>query len=290
MTKVLGKADAWLDVAIRWGTLFAVAWGVLTWLAKQMAWLRPLNWADATAIGLSAAMALSIVTSVALIAVRIFRPLTQANLSEDNALAHPELAQSFTDIDGRLERLASRLEELTAKVESMRSQGEGTSAALNELATAVVENRSRSSGSLYAVWVREEAARLEAVITRDATDLYDRLKAGESYDESAWQSWESVHGHWDKALSDWIDVCRFYSPVDLNQRIFSVDENEFSAGWSVSDAQFPSGDAIRRFKRHRIIHQHWGEVLEAIKKNIHLVAFNGMSDDDVRRGALPKSG
>lgn len=199
-----------------------------------------------------------------------------------------EMAEDRKAIINDYQRMSGLEAKLLEKIEIIRNQNETNETAINHLTKRVAENRSYSVGSLYAIWAREESSRLEKVIRRDASDLYDRLERGEIYDSHAWSSWESVHSHWDGALRDWLNLCRFYAPAELENRVYAVNETEFLGSWSVKDGQFPTADANRRFKRHRIIHRHWEEVVEAVNKNLHLVAFQGMSEDDVKRGTLPK--
>lgn len=75
MLKLFTKADTMLDVGMRWGGAFVLAWGTLSWVASNLTWLGNLNWAESVFVGLGAAVLLSVAVSIALVAVRYFRPL-----------------------------------------------------------------------------------------------------------------------------------------------------------------------------------------------------------------------
>lgn len=144
MFKLLGKADTWLDVALRWGGAFSIAWAFLSWLAKRMTWLGTLNWADAVALGLGGAMLLSVIVSFALVAIRYFRPLTfrvealpaekpsKENASDHSGVdlreIHARLPEMLGAIDG-----AERVEKVLSDIGEARREMVLVEAAYNNL-------------------------------------------------------------------------------------------------------------------------------------------------------------
>ena len=111
--------------------------------------------------------------------------------------------------------------------------------------------------------------------------MFDRLKAGEAYDEDAWQTWENLHYHWQGALADWINHGRFYAPK-VDERITDLPESKFRGNWAVADNQFPNAEANRQFKRFRIIQTQWEEVAPEVASGIGMVAFSGLTEEEVR--------
>lgn len=280
MFKFLTKADSWLDVAWRWGTAFAAVWAGLSWLAKKMTALGNLNWAESIFIGLGAAVILSFALSFGLIAFRYFRPLAPVSPSSVDAVItaarDPDAMAKFTAID-------ERFAHLEAKAEQIRVDTAIVSQDLQRLDKKVASKDERVLGSFYALGVRERLASLEVDIRRDAADLYDRLRGGETYDLQQWQQWENVHNHWEEALKTWLDNARWYAEKVVGGTL-TVDDAKYRLEWTVRDDQFPNAEAVRQFKKFRIIHTQWLEILPKVEQGLLKVAFSGMSELDVRNG------
>jgi hypothetical protein len=138
--------------------------------------------------------------------------------------------------------------------------------------------------SLHAVHAREQLNEMTREIEFDASQLYDRLKAGEHYTPQDWDHWTNIEHHWERTLKRWIDTSRWYSKA-VKERILTVDDNEYDDDWSVLDKQFPTADAVRRFKRHRIIQRHWETVRGDVERGVVLVAFCGGTEREQHGGA-----
>jgi hypothetical protein len=137
--------------------------------------------------------------------------------------------------------------------------------------------------SLYAVFARERLKELSAAIERDANDLYLRLKSGEVYTAEEWDQWTNVEHHWERTVKEWVDTARWYAK-DVKKVVLTVDDKEYDDPWSVRDNQFPSADAVRRFKRHRIIHAHWLNMKDAVEAGLLNVAFHGQTEEEQHGG------
>lgn len=137
--------------------------------------------------------------------------------------------------------------------------------------------------SLYAISAREQLQELAAEIEQDADDLYRRLKAGENYTKEDWDKWTNVEHHWERSVKRWVDVARWYAK-DVKNNVLTVDDKEYDDAWDVQDKQFPTADAVRRFKRHRIIHRHWQMMQEAVEHGLQSVAFQGGTEKEQHCG------
>jgi hypothetical protein len=151
------------------------------------------------------------------------------------------------------------------------------------LESNVEKNEKYVRQSLYAVFAREQLKELSAEIERDADDLYLRLKSGENYTDQDWDQWTNVAHHWEGAVRAWVDTARWYA-MDVKKVVLTVEDKEYDGGWDVKDSQFPSADAVRRFKRHRIIHSHWTGMKEAVESGLRLVAFQSGTEQEQHGG------
>lgn len=154
------------------------------------------------------------------------------------------------------------------------------------VAARIEDEKTRNRGSFYALQSREILADLQSEIEADAALLYDRLKAGERYDRVAWERWENVHGVWWRKLNAWLEHGKWYAE-DLIKKVIEFPDSAYRDEWTVTEEQFPDAEAVRQFKRHRIIHSQWQESIEKVREGTSCVAFIGMSDTEVRRGKHP---
>lgn len=150
------------------------------------------------------------------------------------------------------------------------------------------EEHKQTRRSFVALQIREILAEIAATIERDAAELYDRLHAGEIYDEAAWDSWESIHHHWRGQVVLWIQSARWFAR-DVDGRVLTTPDAKFGRKWSIKDAQFPASEEspasekVRRFKQFRIIQTQWEEIREEVDQGIKNVAYSGLSEEEVRR-------
>lgn len=180
----------------------------------------------------------------------------------------------------------ARFAAIDAKLEDVRVDSAVNQRDLQKLAEEVKRQNDRTLGSLHAVFAREQLAFYDDAIGSDARDLYDSFRNGDRYDHARWQTWESVHTHWESMLTGWLNTAKWYVR-DLEVQITTVDESEYrSAQWTVSDHQFPNSEAVRLFKRHRMIHGKWENLRKTVNDKVHQVAFEGMTEHDVKRAGF----
>ncbi len=153
---------------------------------------------------------------------------------------------------------------------------------------ALEESADKTRHSLHAIYTREILTKVASDIERDAAELYDGLHSGQVYDEERWNKWEEAHARWESALSVWVQNGHWFS-FDVETRIYRIDDSLYSKKWSEKDTQFPESEtlsrseAVRRFKKFRIIHIQWRQVREDVDRGVIQVAYVGLSDKDVRQ-------
>lgn len=136
--------------------------------------------------------------------------------------------------------------------------------------------------SFAALHSRERLAALSIQIERAATGLSQHVKAGEGYDKLLWPQWEATHVGWEAVMTQWVEVAHWYAP-DVRERTLLVDEKYYAGTWDVTDAQFPNSEAVRRYKKFRIVQEQWERVRLDVEAGIIQVAFIGMAEEDMRR-------
>jgi hypothetical protein len=191
----------------------------------------------------------------------------------DNALFE-KIGEEKTRINAIIDdnnRTNVRLETLESEVKDLKT------------ATAKVP------AALHAIYQREVITRIAGLIEMLASEMYDGFHNGETYDEQRWLGWEEAHGKWEAAVRGWIENGgRWYAPA-VDARVYLVDDEKYGQHWGVRDAQFPDterlsrSEAVRRFKKFRIIHTQWREVREEVDRGIVQVAFVGLTPEEVRR-------
>jgi hypothetical protein len=171
---------------------------------------------------------------------------------------------------------------LDTKLENVRVDGEINKRDLAKLDARLKHVSDRTAQAFNALHVREQLAEAERLMAVDVELLHEKLRSGGVHDVASWNAWESVYHHWETNLKHWLGWGKFYF-AGLERRVLEVSEEEYSRSrWDVEDHQFPTADANRRFKRHRLILSHWNEVRGTVINNIGSVAFHGMTEQDVR--------
>ena len=182
-----------------------------------------------------------------------------------------------------IERKANEANGLSSKVEEIRTDCAAMRRDLEKLEAVQRDDRERRLGSFAALAAMQRLTRLSEQIKLDAASLYDRLKSGEIYDQTRWDQWENVHGHWAAVLGEWLDTATWYA-LAVKDRTLTVDDAKYGVSWSVSDAQFPNAEAVRRFKKFRIIQQQWEDVVPSVQAGMESVAFTGLTEAEARSG------
>ncbi len=192
-------------------------------------------------------------------------------------------AETRQSADAVIEMKANEGADLANKVENIRVDTAIANRDIERLANVQEDHRERAQSAFSAIRAREQLAELQALIEQDAADLYNPLKMGELYDEARWDRWESVHSHWQVAIETWLDTARWYA-IAVKERTLTVDDKKYSYGWTIADTQFPNAEAVRRFKKFRIIQQQWEAVIPSVKAGLEQVAFVGLTEAEARSG------
>ena len=190
----------------------------------------------------------------------------------------------FSDmIDKHKEAIQAQFETVRSNLGAIQDQINDVARSADKLESGIKEQHDSFAESVYAIYARERINALATEIEYDAEQLYYRLNAGEKYDGANWQQWENVHSHWQKKLQEWIDASRWYAK-NVQGRILTVEDREYDGSWTVKDAQFPTADSVRRFKRHRIIQSHWASVKSDVDGGVIRVAFHGGTEKEMHNG------
>jgi hypothetical protein len=200
----------------------------------------------------------------------------QMDMLRDEFAAHK--AHMDTCYSAQDEARLDGLNQMGVKVDGLRQD-------LEKWVAVQRDDSLKTREALHTIVLRERLAQLEAEIRQDASDLYDRLKGGEVYDEQKWRQWENVHGHWETKLNDWLGGATWYG-LAVQQRTLTVDDEKYGAQWSVADTQFPNAEAVRRFKKFRIVQQQWESIVPEVRSGMEQVAFLGMTQLEVRHGQV----
>lgn len=262
------------------------------------------GWAAVALAALATAMLFTLVASAGLLAWRKFKPLTSdlstpaqhllatmtgeegsgpgvGELEASISTLESDLSSLSAKFDGMREAFSSRLDEISEKLELVRVDGVINEKSLKTIEEKLEKECKQRALSFYALRTIDALESLEADMRRDAEDLSAKLLSGGKYDDQSWQSWESVNHHWESNLKNWEQHAKWYA-FETEKRIFAVEENEFGGSWTITDDQFPTADAQRRFKRFRILERHWEGVRDEVMNGINSVAFHGLTDEEVR--------
>lgn len=267
-----------------WLGVLTAAFTALGMLTPE--WFGELSWPQAIVAAIAAALVTSLVLSIAMLAgafaFRLIKPISDTP-------PRPVLTYDPNGVGERLGAVELSLAQLAQKAEAIRVDTAIAGSDIKKLEGKLEKLHERTSLSFIALQHRERLSTLEAEIRQDAADLYDRLKAGEVYDDQAWQQWENVHSHWSRALDEWLESATWYA-MKVKERTMTVPDAMYGRKWSVNDEQFPNSDtvtrseAVRRFKKFRIIHTQWEEVVPSVRDGLKAVAFVGLTDREARRG------
>jgi hypothetical protein len=281
MFKLLGKADTWLDVAQRWGAGFVLAWAGLSWLAKHVSWLGDVNFADALALGLAGAMLLSLVISIALIAIRFFRPLANSQSGRplfDYDPNGPEeriaaVEQAVSQLSSKMDGLAEALAAESAERFRLKDSVDTLLTKLDELDGQITNRFTGLDYAISAIGHREILLKSGETIE----ELNGRLDypSGASLAEThAWSAWLRDLSGWDAAIMNWIVHASPYLP-DVGSIIERVEDSWYERDWPIRAEDFPSLKDLRKFQRWMGRRQNWEATRQTVMRLVTGVAFHG---------------
>lgn len=279
MFKLLGKADTWLDVLLRWGTAFTAAWAGFSWLATQMRAFGNIGWAEAIALGLGGAMLLSLIVSLALIAVRYFRPIQIA--SQDHSYSNPHKDE---DIQPGIGEIVDSLYAVGSDVKKVTSRVEDYSCVLVELQKSVDLQQSKIEGlrwSILAIYHRERMLELAKQIDVLGSEVGLQNNIDQRFDDVEFENWESRFLEWRSIVSAWSRYASFYVNHDVMNDIERLDEGGLRENWGVNSSQFPD-EGLVKYKTFRIYLRNWSYVRDAVHQKVRAQAFEGQQTNTRR--------
>ena len=220
----------------------------------------------------------------------------------DDTALRAEIESLSADADAAMvalgEKLMGEIASLTRKVDGIAASHKAIiddyqrmdagQLNLGEQIDKLEEASDKVPAALHAIYMREILNKLADQIESDAANLYDPLHEGQNYDEARWLAWEKGYVRWESALKVWAHDGQWFAP-DVEARTFTVDDALYSKKWTVKDSQFPDteamsrSEAVRRFKKFRILFTQWREVREEVDQGVIQVAFIGLSERDVRQ-------
>lgn len=202
------------------------------------------------------------------------------SVAENHRNAIDEIRREFAEHKAHMELCYSAHDQARLSLASEIAELRRGGAALEE---TIKRNDEHIRQSLYAILARERLNEMGARIEELANELCRRLTEGERYTSKDWDEWVNAHHNWERTLGTWIDLARWYAK-DVQSRVLTIDDREYDETWNVVDEQFPNADAVRRFKRHRIIQSHWELVRDQVSQGVERVAFSGMTEKDQHGG------
>lgn len=182
-----------------------------------------------------------------------------------------------------VERKANEALGIAEKLEQVRVDGAINGRDIEKLTGAVKDHRQRAQEAFQALNALATMPLLESEIAQNVSYLTDRLRGGEAYDMQKWQQWENVHSHWRGKLDEWLALGTWYA-VAVKERALTVDEDKYGIPLIIPEAFFPNAEAVRRFKKFRIIHEQWEQIIPEVRSGLTQVAFIGLTSLEVRRG------
>lgn len=196
--------------------------------------------------------------------------------------------QDYQTVLGRLAKADERADAASARIELQITQTardfEFTRREEAKLADDIKSSEGTLRESINALVAKADLAALATEIEKVGDELFLPLKSGERYDRERWGSWQSIHSHWERTVTEWADKARWYGK-NVKADIFRVEDREYDdTNWGVDDAQFPDADAVRRYKRHRIIQGHWRAMRHVVDPNVLAVAYGAISEKECHGG------
>lgn len=215
----------------------------------------------------------------------------QVSALADQAAQNAATQRAVIDDYQRMLGLESRFwGELNGFKESVQTEHESLRMHLQVLERKLNEIKEKTRGSIHAIWMREQIHEISRNIRKDAADLSHRVSEGQKHDAQSWDSWDNVHSHWSGLMSQWWMIARFYIPN--SGRVLLVPDNMYGQTKVDESLLTPVGgaEAVRVYKKFRIIQDQWEAVQEQLEHNMVLVAFSGMTELEVRHGQAVEQG
>jgi hypothetical protein len=191
------------------------------------------------------------------------------------------IANDYQNMRGLDARLSGELDGLK---ETMRTEDDSLRQYLQVLEGKLTKLNEITRHSIHAMWMREQIKALQQGIRKDAADLNHRVSERQQHDRASWDSWESVHAHWTSLTAQWWHIARFY--LANSRQVLQAPDHMYPTTQVDEALLTPGGgaEAVRLYKRFCIIQNQWEAAQVELDNNLVLVAFNGMTELDVRHG------
>jgi hypothetical protein len=279
-----------------WADKVGIWWGILgpngvvaVIMSGLYAFYKPVAEQGFAAIVLSgiasAALLLLFISVAALLAASAWRKIKP--LDTPSPAVMPNDFMTPAD-QSKLRQIDERLDALSKKVEAIRVDLAIVSNNFEKLTTSQREQYENLRSSLHSIYIREILAETSQDIERFAAELYDRLSGGETYTPEQWEDWDATHQLWESALSKWVYNGQWFVH-GLQRHIYEIDERKYGLdSWTVKDNQVPDSEAMRRFKKHRIMHEQWRIARPVVERGVIDVAFTGLTMRDAQQRRIPQ--
>lgn len=96
-------------------------------------------------------------------------------------------------------------------------------------------------------------------------------------DEASWDAWCENYEVWEGCLESYIEVASRYLPKI--KRVLSVEDTKYAHDWGIQDSQFPNSEAVRRYKRFRILYDQWRKARPYVTLKVRETIFEGVSEN-----------
>lgn len=205
----------------------------------------------------------------------------EPNLAVLNVLNEERFRELAADLAGAERRLSGALDGLKKAVQD---QDEKRKMHLQVLEGKLEELKGKTRNSIHAIWMRERIAEISRDIRKDAAYLSRHVVEGQAHDAISWDRWDNVYGHWWSLMTQWWMLARFY--MANTRQILLAPDNMFAKTQVDESLLMPVGgaEAVRVYKKFRIIQDQWEAAQKELEDNLIQVAFVGLSEEDVRHG------
>jgi hypothetical protein len=224
--------------------------------------------------------------------VRDVRSLT-AKVSDDEKLIRKIIDdyQCMLALEARFSDEMDKLKEfIDSKFETARSNHEALQERVLTAESASSAEKLKIQSALHTIWMREEITKVSVDLREDATYLTQRLQEGKQLDAKSWDSWLNVYTHWSGLMNQWWMMARFY--LANTKQVMSAPDHMFAKTQVDESLLTPVGgaEAVRIYKKFRIMQDQWEAVQPELHNNLILVAFSGITEMEVRHGQPVEQG
>jgi membrane protein implicated in regulation of membrane protease activity len=197
------------------------------------------------------------------------------------------LSDLLVELKGEMQRLYSAADEARMTgLSALKQEIDSVRHAAADLDKREEARHRQRMQALHTVFLRECMVDEQTKIRKLADGLYEPLKSGENLNDAAWEAWLSAHNDWKRNLDIWLGSASFFGR-QIKARTLNFDDSKYGGKWNVRRDQFPDDEAMRIFKKFRIIHQQWEEIMPEVEAGMNNVAFHGMTQEEARNGERP---